>query len=62
VADRFAAAVELVAEAVGAEADGWDLAGRLPGDVLRRLAAAGVLCPDVPAEFGGLGLTGAEFG
>ncbi|MEQ4304221.1 acyl-CoA dehydrogenase family protein [Plantactinospora sp. B6F1] len=62
MADRYAAAAELVAEAVGSDADGWDLAGRLPDDVLRRLAAHGVLCPGVSAEFGGLGFTAAELG
>lgn len=62
MADRYAAAAELVAEAVGGRADEWDLAGRIPDEVVRRLAERGVLCPDVPTEFGGLGLSAAELG
>ncbi len=62
MADRYAAAVELVADAVGERAGDWDLAGAIPDDVVRRLAAGGVLCPDVPAEFGGLGLGAGELG
>lgn len=62
MADGYAAATELVAEAVDGAADGWDLAGRIPAEVVRRLAAHGVLCPDVPAESGGLGLSAAELG
>ncbi|MFD1539466.1 acyl-CoA dehydrogenase family protein [Nonomuraea guangzhouensis] len=48
---------DMVTAVVGDRADGWDRAGRLPGDVLRELGAKGVLCPQVPAEYGGLGLT-----
>lgn len=62
MADRYAASVELVAEAVGTRADGWDLAGRIPDDVVRGLAGHGLLCPDVPAEFGGPGFTATELG
>ncbi|RCG27282.1 acyl-CoA dehydrogenase family protein [Sphaerisporangium album] len=62
MADPYAVAAELVTQAVGTRADEWDRAGRLPGDVVRHLAAQGVLCPDVPAEFGGMGLTSGELG
>jgi methoxymalonate biosynthesis protein len=49
------AATALVAEVVADRAGGWDLAGRLPGDAIHGLGDAGLLCPDVVAEFGGLG-------
>ncbi|MGW4476037.1 acyl-CoA dehydrogenase family protein [Nonomuraea sp. NPDC004354] len=62
MADRFAIAAEAVTDAVGDRADAWDRAGRMPADVVRRLASSGVLCPDVPAEFGGLDLAGVEVG
>jgi methoxymalonate biosynthesis protein len=52
----------LVTDLVGDRADGWDRAGRLPVDLLRRLAGAGVLCPEVPARFGGLGMASGEAG
>lgn len=62
MADRYAAAVELVAAAVGSRAQEWDLAGRIPEDVVRHLARHGVLCPDVPTEFGGSGFSSVELG
>jgi methoxymalonate biosynthesis protein len=43
-------------------ADDWDRAGLLPDEVVTRLATAGVLCPQVPAEHGGLGLTSGQAG
>lgn len=62
VADGYAtAAAQVTAEADGA-ADGWDRAGRIPDEVFRRLAAGGLLCADVPAGFGGPGMTMAELG
>ncbi|HEX6473250.1 MAG TPA: acyl-CoA dehydrogenase family protein [Streptosporangiaceae bacterium] len=62
VADRCAEAVALVTEVIGERADEWDRAGRLPAAVPVALAEHGLLCPDVPAEFGGRGLTSAELG
>lgn len=62
MADPCAIAAERVTRAVDGRAEEWDRVGRLPDDVVRGLAAAGVLCPDVPAEYGGLGLTGGELG
>lgn len=62
VADRSAAAAAQVSTAVGDGAGDWDRAGRIPDDVIRSLAAAGLLCADVPAEYGGLGMTMAEVG
>lgn len=40
----------------------WDLAGEIPRDVLRELGAAGVLCAEVPKEYGGLGASSQESG
>lgn len=47
---------------VGDQAAAWDLAGLLPEEVLRKLADDGLLCPQVPAEYGGLGLSSQESG
>ncbi|HWM04025.1 MAG TPA: acyl-CoA dehydrogenase family protein [Actinophytocola sp.] len=58
--ERDAAA--LVADLVGDRAGEWDRAGRLPGDVLAELAGKGVLCAEVPAEHGGLGLSSMDNG
>jgi len=62
VADRSTAAAAQVSAAVGGGADEWDRAGRIPDEVIRPLAAGGLLCADVPAEYGGLGMTMAELG
>ncbi|GGV43650.1 acyl-CoA dehydrogenase [Actinomadura cremea] len=35
----------------------WDVTGRLPAELLRKLGAMGVLCAEVPTRFGGLGAT-----
>ncbi|MEV4315693.1 acyl-CoA dehydrogenase family protein [Actinocrispum sp. NPDC049592] len=56
---------ELIAFAgdmIGDEADAWDRAGTIPDDVVRKFAAQGVLCAQVPARYGGLGLTSADNG
>ncbi|MER8187731.1 acyl-CoA dehydrogenase family protein [Kitasatospora sp. NPDC094015] len=57
MADRLAAAVAAVRSQVGDRADGWDLAGLIPEPVLRELGAAGLLCAQVPAAYGGQGLS-----
>jgi methoxymalonate biosynthesis protein len=54
--------VTLVADTVGDQADAWDRAGRLPEGLVRKLAGKGLLCPQVPDQFGGLGLTSREDG
>jgi methoxymalonate biosynthesis protein len=51
-----------VTELVGGRADGWDRDGRIPEELLRELGSQGVLCPEVPADHGGPGLTGAQSG
>lgn len=55
-------AAALVTEAVGDQASAWDLAGWIPPDVVRGLGAKGVLCAEVPARHGGLGLSGVDNG
>jgi methoxymalonate biosynthesis protein len=47
----------LLAELVGDRAAEWDRHGALPPDVLHRLGTAGVLCAQVPREYGGPGAT-----
>ncbi|GGK74851.1 acyl-CoA dehydrogenase family protein [Mangrovihabitans endophyticus] len=55
--DPLAGARDLVDRLVGDRAADWDRDALLPDDVPRRLAAAGLLCAQVPAEYGGLGAT-----
>ncbi|HWM01777.1 MAG TPA: acyl-CoA dehydrogenase family protein [Actinophytocola sp.] len=55
-------AAALVTELVGDQAGAWDLAGRLPAEVIAALAGKGVLCAEVPAEHGGLGLSSVDNG
>ena len=52
----------LVTETVGDAAGGWDNAGEIPVELLRGLAAKGVLCAEVAVGHGGLGLSGADNG
>jgi methoxymalonate biosynthesis protein len=49
-------------ELVGDRAGGWDVAGELPVDLLRKLGAMGLLCAEVPAKFGGLGASSRRNG
>ncbi|MFD9396567.1 acyl-CoA dehydrogenase family protein [Streptomyces sp. NPDC060000] len=51
-----------VADLVGDQAGEWDRAGVLPDDVLRKCSASGVLCAEVPREFGGHALSSAANG
>lgn len=58
------AARDLVDGLVGDSPAGWDVAGELPVELLRKLGAEGLLCAEVPARFGGLGassLANGEF-
>ncbi|MFJ2773101.1 acyl-CoA dehydrogenase family protein [Streptomyces sp. NPDC087300] len=52
----------LISAEIGDRAAGWDLAGAIPAEVLRGLGAKGALCAEVPAEYGGRGLTGLAGG
>ena len=55
-------AVALVTDLVGDRAGAWDLAGQLPAEVVATLAGKGVLCAEVPAGHGGLGLSSVDNG
>ncbi|MFZ5964246.1 acyl-CoA dehydrogenase family protein [Thalassococcus sp. BH17M4-6] len=39
----------------------WDAAGQTPKEVWQKAGKAGLLCPDVPEEYGGLGLKDFDF-
>ncbi|WP_290864835.1 acyl-CoA dehydrogenase family protein [Hamadaea sp.] len=54
--------VELVRTLVDGRAGEWDLAGRLPEDVLRTLGGRGLLCTQVPRQYGGRGLSSEQTG
>jgi methoxymalonate biosynthesis protein len=59
---QLASEQALVGELVGDQAGAWDNAGELPVELLRKLGAAGVLCAEVPATYGGLNATSRENG
>lgn len=62
MSEPVAALADHVDTVVADRAGEWDLAGRIPVDVVRGLGARGLLCPEVPARFGGLGLSSADAG
>lgn len=62
MAEPHDAAAARVGDLVGDRAGGWDRSGRIPEAVLREAAAAGILCPQLPADHGGPGLTSAQAG
>lgn len=47
---------------IGGRAGDWDLAGELPAEVLKELGGRGLLCAQVPAGYGGLGLSSVDNG
>lgn len=51
------AAHDLLTGLAGDGAGDWDRAGRLPEQTLRGAGSAGLLCAQVPAAYGGLGMT-----
>jgi methoxymalonate biosynthesis protein len=53
---------DLVRDLVGDRAGAWDLAGVLPEPVLGELGKRGLLCAQVPADYGGLGLSSSDNG
>lgn len=53
---------ERISAAVGDQAGAWDRAGRIPVGPVRELAGAGLLCTQVPALYGGLGLPSLDTG
>lgn len=58
----IASASAVFTDVVGDRAAAWDRTGRLPMPSIRRIARAGLLCPDVTAEYGGPGLSALETG
>jgi alkylation response protein AidB-like acyl-CoA dehydrogenase len=54
--------VAFTADVIGDAADAWDRAGAIPDDVVHKVAARGVLCAQVPARYGGVGLSCADNG
>jgi methoxymalonate biosynthesis protein len=53
---------ELIDALVGDRAEAWDLAGRIPVEVLREAGSRGLLCAAVAAEHGGRGLSSRDNG
>ncbi|MFI9360989.1 acyl-CoA dehydrogenase family protein [Kitasatospora sp. NPDC053057] len=62
MSERSSEAAGLVAGLVGDQAGDWDRAGRIPEELVRQLGGKGVLCAQVPAEYGGMGLSAEENG
>ncbi|MBL1112906.1 acyl-CoA/acyl-ACP dehydrogenase [Streptomyces sp. 110] len=60
--EPVAAAASAVTELVGDRASGWDRAGRLPEDLVRKLGAAGQLAAQIPTRYGGPGWSSADNG
>ncbi|MFD7432744.1 acyl-CoA dehydrogenase family protein [Streptomyces sp. NPDC059818] len=60
--EQPAGELALISELVGGRAASWDVAGELPVDLLRTLGARGLLCAQVPAAYGGLGLSSQDNG
>lgn len=53
---------DFINKIVGDKPEAWDLAGQIPLDLLRDLGARGVLCAEIPAVYGGLGLRSQQNG
>ncbi|GLY70031.1 acyl-CoA dehydrogenase family protein [Amycolatopsis taiwanensis] len=53
---------ELVTGLVSDQAGEWDRTGLLPREVVAELAGKGLLCPQVPTDYGGLAFTAAAAG
>jgi alkylation response protein AidB-like acyl-CoA dehydrogenase len=62
MAEHLAAERALIGELAAGQPAAWDLAGELPVGLLRKLGAAGALCAEVPAAYGGLGASSAGNG
>jgi methoxymalonate biosynthesis protein len=60
--DHPASERDFIWELVGDKPEAWDLTGQIPLDLLRELGARGVLCAEVPAAYGGLGLDSQQNG
>ena len=53
---------DLVSDLVGSQAAAWDLARLLPGELLHKLGADGLLCAQVPPVYGGMGASSRQNG
>lgn len=62
MADDVTGLATRFSEVIGDRAGEWDRAGRLPDEVLRELASGGLLCPQAPSRYGGLGLDSRDGG
>ncbi|GAA2063018.1 acyl-CoA dehydrogenase family protein [Streptomyces albiaxialis] len=60
--EKLAEANAVVEELVGDRAGEWDLAGEIPGDLLRKAGGLGLLCAQVGTEHGGRGFGSRENG
>jgi methoxymalonate biosynthesis protein len=62
VGEPLAGMIALVTDLVAERAESWDRDGLLPQELLRKLAASGVLCPEVAPTHGGVGLSSLHNG
>lgn len=62
MADQLAGLRAMAGELIGDQPGSWDVANQIPAGLLRKLGAAGVLCAQVPATFGGLGASSTDNG
>lgn len=60
--DPLRSAARRIDNVVADNAAAWDLDGTLPIEMLRTLGAEGLLCPQVPVDFGGRGAASLECG
>jgi methoxymalonate biosynthesis protein len=57
-----ASASRQITDLIAGHAVSWERDGRIPDAVLSRLSDLGLLCPEIPEEYGGLGMTSEEAG
>lgn len=55
--EEVAVECAMIGDLVAGQANDWDKAEILPVELLRKLGGRGLLCAQVPAAFGGLGMT-----
>ncbi|OXM69566.1 acyl-CoA dehydrogenase family protein [Amycolatopsis vastitatis] len=60
--ETLADALAAVTAAAGTDASAWDRAGRIPEALVRELSRGGLLCAQVPAEYGGPGFSSRDNG
>ncbi|MFI5980684.1 acyl-CoA dehydrogenase family protein [Streptomyces sp. NPDC051555] len=62
MSERLTEAFDFFDGLVDGQADEWDLAGRIPVELLRTAGARGLLCAEVAPAHGGLGLSSRDNG